>query len=93
MYSIIKHFANPNFWMRYHSLPLYVQKIADKKFVLLKSTSKHPSLHLKKIEDLWTVRVGTHYRAIGIDAPSGDNAILWFWIGSHSEYDHLIKQK
>jgi len=33
------------------------------------------------------VRVGLHYRAVGIEAEEG---VLWFWIGSHSEYDKLI---
>jgi hypothetical protein len=30
--------------------------------------------------------VGAHYRALAVDAPDG---ILWFWIGSHAEYDRI----
>jgi hypothetical protein len=58
-----------------------------KNYELLKENPRHPSLQLKRIEELWSVRVGKHYRAIGIDAPGG---IQWIWIGSHNEYDKFI---
>ena len=62
--------------------------LADSYYHLLKSNQRHPSLHLKQIGHYWSVRIGLHYRAVGVDAPT--EGILWFWIGSHSEYDHLI---
>jgi hypothetical protein len=34
------------------------------------------------------VRVGSNYRALGV---SVDEGVLWFWIGSHAEYDRLIE--
>ena len=83
----MKHVASPRFWRHYRALPSAVRKLADKNFELLKADPHHPSLHLKKIERLWSVRVGAHYRALGLD---GDEAIIWFWIGSHSDYDKLI---
>lgn len=43
---------------------------------------------LKKIGEYWTARVGLDYRAVGIGVPDG---ITWFWIGSHAEYDKLLK--
>jgi hypothetical protein len=33
------------------------------------------------------VRVGAHYRALGTGIEGG---VLWFWIGSHADYDRLI---
>jgi hypothetical protein len=30
--------------------------------------------------------VGDHYRAVGVQSPDG---IIWFWIGTHAEYDRL----
>ena len=83
----MKHLASPRFWRHYRALPNAVRKLADKNFELLKADPHHPSLHLKKIDRLWSVRVGAHYRALGLD---GDEAITWFWIGSHSDYDKLI---
>jgi hypothetical protein len=29
-----------------------------------------------------------HHRALGIDI---ENGVLWFWIGSHADYDALIR--
>jgi hypothetical protein len=54
---------------------------------LLKADPHRPSLHLKKVDQLWSVRVGAHYRALGMD---GRVAIIWFLIGSHAEYDKLV---
>ncbi|HJR07838.1 MAG TPA: hypothetical protein VJ842_11295 [Pyrinomonadaceae bacterium] len=83
----MKHFASPQFWQRYRQLPPAVRNLADKNFQLLKSDPKHPSLHFKKIGKLWSVRVGANYRALGLDKPEG---VVWFWIGSHADYDKLL---
>ena len=83
----MKHLASPRFWRHYRKLPEVVQKLADKNFELLKADPHHPSLHLKKVDQLWSVRVEAHYRALGMD---GSDAVVWFWIGSHGEYDKLI---
>jgi len=82
----LKHFASPEFWHSYHTLPKSTQELADKNFSLLKTDPRHPSLHLKKVGRFWSVRVGLGYRALGVDVAEG---ILWFWIGSHAEYDKL----
>jgi hypothetical protein len=52
----------------------------------------HPSLHFKSIHQtrpIWSVRIGLNYRAVGIKPDA--NEIVWFWIGSHTDYDKLIK--
>lgn len=87
----MKHFTLPRFWKCYNALPEQVQKLADKNYALLRTDSLHPSLHFKKVgkhRHLWSARVGEHYRALGLDKPEG---IVWFWIGTHAEYDDLIK--
>ena len=89
----LNHFTSPDFWLFYRRLPAEVQRTADKYFSLLKTDPKHPSLHLKKIGDGWSVRAGLHYRAVGMDTPSDEKGILWVWIGSHAEYDRFIKQR
>jgi hypothetical protein len=85
----LKHFATPQFWRLYHQLPKEIRDLADKNFALLKADSKHPSLQFKKIENLWSVRAGRSYRALGVDRPEG---VVWFWIGSHADYDGLLSQ-
>lgn len=54
---------------------------------LLKTDPNHPSLHFKKVGRFRSCRVGLHHRVLGVDAPEG---ILWFWIGTHAEYDKLV---
>ena len=61
--------------------------LADKNYELLKSNPLHPSLHFKKVGKYRAVRIGLQYRALAVEA--GDD-LLWFWIGSLSEYDKLI---
>ena len=64
----MKHLTLPRFWRHYRRLPKEVQELADKNFGLLKSEAHHPSLRLKKVgktRQLWSVRVGAHYRALG----------------------------
>jgi len=89
----MNHFANGEFWSFYRRLPTDVRETADKCFALLKSNPNHPSLHFKKIGELWSVRAGLHFRALGLDAPTQENSVLWFWIGPHAEYDRLIKKR
>ena len=81
------HFTTPEFWGHFARLPEAVQILARKDFELLKQNPRHPSLRLKKAGDFWTVRVGVHYRAVAKERAEGLN---WFWIGHHSEYDHLL---
>lgn len=87
----MNHLTLPRFWNLYRQLPKDVQKLADKNYQLLKLDPAHPSLHFKKVgknKQLWSVRVGISYRALGREKPEG---LVWFWIGSHAEYDRLLK--
>jgi hypothetical protein len=45
-------------------------------------------LHFKKVGRFWSVRIGLRYRALGVEA---DDGLLWFWIGSHADYDASIR--
>ncbi|MEH2397168.1 hypothetical protein [Nostoc sp.] len=81
------HYTTRRFWERYNVLPEEVQRIADQCYELLKSDPSHPSLHFKKVGKYWSVRVGRNYRALGVEVKDG---ILWFWIGTHAEYNKLI---
>ncbi len=80
----MNHFTSPSFWELYAKLPSSVQELADKQYELLKANPKHPSLQLKKVGRYWSVRVGLRYRAVAVEIEEG---LLWFWIGSHAEYD------
>jgi len=63
----MNHFTSPSFWKEYEKLPKHIQELADKSFDILKENSMHPSLHLKKVGNYWSVRVGKKHRAIAIE--------------------------
>ena len=83
----MKHFASPEFWACLERLPANVQQLARENYELLKANPYHPSLHFKRVGRFWSVRVGRSYRALAVDAADG---IVWFWIGTHAEYDRLV---
>jgi len=83
----LKHHSTSKFWDCYEDLPSEIQNRADEAFDKLKSDPRHPSLHLKKVDRFWSVRVGLHYRALAVR--EGED-LIWFWIGTHAEYDNLI---
>ena len=46
----------------------------------------------KKVHDgflFFSARVDLHWRAVGVPR---DDAMIWFWVGPHSEYEKLIKR-
>jgi mRNA-degrading endonuclease RelE of RelBE toxin-antitoxin system len=88
----LQHFTVPRFWRAYDELPQEIRYRADKQFQLLKENPRHPSVQFKKIRvkdgvELWSARVTQGYRALAVRRP---NDFLWFWIGSHKNYDSLI---
>lgn len=83
----MKHLASPKFWALYHALPADVRQLADKNYEILKTNSRHPSLHFKKIGKVWSVRVGAYYRALAVEVEGG---MYWVWIGTHAEYDKIV---
>jgi len=83
----MNHYATSNFWDCYEDLPQHLQDKADELFEILKDNPKHPSLHLKKVQQFWSVRVGLHYRALAVQK---ENDLVWFWIGTHSGYEKII---
>jgi hypothetical protein len=85
----MKHYASPSFWELYEKLPKHIQSLADKNFVLLKENPRHPSLHLKTIDQYTSARVGVKYRSLAVEI---DEGLLWFWVGTHADYDRLLKQ-
>ncbi|MGB4780867.1 hypothetical protein [Candidatus Methylomirabilis sp.] len=83
----MNHHASPDFWSCYRALPASIREFADKSFGLLKADPTHPSLHFKKVGLFCAARVGLHYRAVAVEASDG---LIWFWIGTHAEYDRLV---
>jgi hypothetical protein len=69
-------------------LPDEVKLLAIKTYKLWKNNRQHPSLQYKKMSDnVRSVRIGDGYRALG---ELRSDSIIWFWIGTHEEYNNLI---
>jgi hypothetical protein len=83
--------ATLRFWAAYRGLPDHVREAARKAYQLFRENPKHPSLQFKKIhasEPIYSVRVTLGYRALGL---LEEDEVTWFWIGSHADYDRLLK--
>ncbi len=90
----MKSTATPRFWQRLHALPQKVQELAEKNDRLWLENPQHHSLNYKRLAGRghrFSVRVGDHYRAIAWKLDDG--GVEWVWIGSHAEYDQLLKRK
>ena len=85
----MKHHAAPKFWSACRRLPVEVQKLANDCYQLLKQNPRHPSLHFKRVGPYWSVRLGLRHRALAI--PDSQD-VIWFWIGTHAEYDQILRR-
>ena len=83
------HRATKRFWRCLENLPAPVRRLADRNFQLLKSDPRHRSLHFKKTGQFWSVRIGLSYRALAVE--DGED-FIWVWIGSHDEYERMIRE-
>ena len=81
--------TSPRFRQLLKQLPLEIQRLAIAKYRLWMDDPFFPTLHFKEIRPpLWSVRINQDYRAPG---RRYDELIVWFWIGTHREYDRLLK--
>jgi hypothetical protein len=74
----------------FSDLPFDVQRDARRAYQLFVSDPAHPGLQFKKLggeENIYSARIGLGYRALAV--MNGDR-IVWYWIGSHAEYDRLV---
>jgi hypothetical protein len=84
----VNHVASPSFWEAYEKLPASIRAKADRRFARLRADPFHASLHFKQAGRYWSARVDDSYRALAI---RDKDDVIWFWIGTHAEYDHLLK--
>jgi len=73
-------------------LPSSIKSQAKQAYLQFTKDPYHPSLQFKRVHSskpIYSVRVNVDYRVVGVVK---ENEIIWFWIGSHSVYDKLLKQ-
>jgi len=74
----------------FQGLPASVQQQAREAYKRWFENPSHPGLRFKPVhptQPIFSVRVALNYRALGVR--EGDT-VIWFWIGSHAEYDRLL---
>ena len=87
----MKSQATLKFWKLYESLPRRVQRQAQKTYQMWKKNPRHPSVQFKRVdneEPIYSARISESYRVVGI--LEGDT-VIWYWIGSHDNYELLLK--
>ena len=82
---------DPDFRKCYLALPKAVKRTAYADFLLWKKDPFANGLHFKEVnkkDSVWSVRARANYRALGTRE---GNVMYWTWIGSHEEYNRLVK--
>jgi len=74
----------------YDALPESVRRQAKIAYGRFAQDPHHPGLQFKQVhaaEPIYSARINRNYRAVGVRDGS---EIVWFWIGSHADYDKLL---
>ncbi len=86
----MKSRTTERFQKAFSGLPDRIREQARTAYRLFQQNPFHPSLHFKQVhpsKPIFSVRVSREYRALGVMQA---DTIVWFWIGSHSDYDDLL---
>lgn len=74
------------------ALPKPIKEQTRAAYRQFKEDPSYPSLRFKKVHPelpIYSARISKSYRAVG--QLDGDT-VIWFWVGSHAEYDRLLEQ-
>lgn len=95
-----------DFRRRFNRLPQSIRNMASKDFERFQENPDHPALQTEELHDTRrgrhrpgsrSVRVGLRYRAIYFLEPDRQDATkvvaIWYWIGSHEDYNNFISSK
>ena len=78
----------------YEALPEQVQRDADAAYTRFAADPNYPGLNFERIQGMkapiFSARVSQQYRVLGRSEDA--DTIVWFWIGTHQEYDKLLQQ-
>lgn len=87
--SMMKSSGTNEFWQLYRELPKPNQRGGPPNPSFVEGKSARSGVHFKRVQDVYAVRIAkTGYRAIAVDVADG---FLWIWIGSHDEYERLLR--
>ena len=87
----MKSQTTASFWKHYWALPTEIRQRARQAYKLWRDNPAHPSLFFKRVKEsqpLYSARISLGYRTLGLLKA---DTVTWFWIGTHDEYDRLLK--
>jgi len=79
--------AAPEFWELYRKLPPEIRAAARRAYQMFTRNPAHPGLRVERLRfdsRAWSVHITRDVRAVALR--HGDDW-LWFWIGTHNEFD------
>lgn len=85
--------VSERFRRAYAALPEDIKRQAREAYGLFRENPYHPSLRFRQVHPtrpIYSARISLGYRALG--TRDGDD-IVWFWIGSHADYDLLLARR
>lgn len=88
----MKSHVTKDFRLRLDRLPVAVREQARRAYACWRTDPYHPGLDFKRVsqrQPIYSVRVTIDYRALGLRE---NEEMYWFWIGTHSEFDVLLKR-
>lgn len=88
----MKSYTTEKFWKAYQNLSVHVQRKARETYRLWQQNPYHPSLQFKQIhptKPIFSVRISIDWRTVGV---RDSDIMIWFWIGSHADYDKIVSQ-
>jgi mRNA-degrading endonuclease RelE of RelBE toxin-antitoxin system len=86
----VKSRITAQFRQAFADLPEQIQEQTREAYRLFKQDPNYPSLRFKKVHPelpIYSARISKSYRTVG--QLEGDT-MIWFWVGSHAEYDRLL---
>ena len=86
----MQSYATREFWRLFSKLPSDIQHDAKRAYRLFQNNPAHPGLQFKKLEGegaIYSARIGLDYRALAV---MKKDRVVWYWIGSHADYDRLV---
>jgi len=86
---MISH-TTERFRAAYQALPDAIRRQAREAYRLFRHNPAHPSLRFRQVHPtrpIYSARINLQYRALGL---RDVDTIIWFWIGSHDEYERLL---
>ena len=75
----------------YLQAPLERRRKIERAYQLWRDNPSHPSLRFKKVHatlPIYSARVDLDWRAVGL---LKDGTLIWFWVGSHTAYESLLR--